>query len=329
EAESPIALLALEPRTAPRGIRRWRPSGDCLGSLKAASLAGGPSRISRQHRHWPGLLAAIRASRRRLGDPPVPAPQPGAAGPPTTRPPTVWPREILDHRRSRSAYEDRPIGWAAFEALLGRIAGEGAGSSFPRPGELATLLFVHRVVGLEPGLYAAVDGSSPVNALRNATRGDFEWRPASEGAAGWRLLCLFRGDGRRASTGLAGHQPAAGDGAFTALFLARLDTALSAEGGFAYRRLHWHAGELGHRLYLEAEAQGLGATGLGGFFDERLRDLLGLGGDAWWPLYLLAVGGRSGSDPVLEPPYAHRLLDAEPVPASRGGWRPLEGRARV
>jgi nitroreductase len=49
------------------------------------------------------------------------------------------------------------------------------------------------------------------------------------------------------------------------------------------------AGRLGHRIYLAATALGLGACGIGAFYDGEARELLGLGcGETL--LYLVGAG---------------------------------------
>jgi nitroreductase len=40
--------------------------------------------------------------------------------------------------------------------------------------------------------------------------------------------------------------------------------------------VHFEAGAIGHRLYLAAEALGLGATGIGAFYDEEVHCYLKL-----------------------------------------------------
>ena len=69
------------------------------------------------------------------------------------------------------------------------------------------------------------------------------------------------------------------------------EASLEADGPWAYRRLHWEAGLIGQMLYLEAEAAGLSATGIGCFFDAEMRDLLGLKSQDWQSLYHFTVGG--------------------------------------
>jgi len=58
-----------------------------------------------------------------------------------------------------------------------------------------------------------------------------------------------------------------------------------------YRRLFWEAGFIGQLLYLEAEAQGVRATGIGCYFDDFIHELLGIKGSDLQSLYHFAVGG--------------------------------------
>ena len=58
-----------------------------------------------------------------------------------------------------------------------------------------------------------------------------------------------------------------------------------------YRHLFWETGMIGQVLYLEAEAQGVRATGIGCFFDDPVHELMGLPDDAFQSLYHFTVGG--------------------------------------
>ncbi|MCO5244262.1 MAG: nitroreductase family protein [Anaerolineae bacterium] len=70
----------------------------------------------------------------------------------------------------------------------------------------------------------------------------------------------------------------ASDGAFAVGMLAEYEASLRRYGPWFYRRLHWEAGAIGQMLYLEAEAAGLRATGIGCFFDDSMHQVLGLPG---------------------------------------------------
>ena len=75
-----------------------------------------------------------------------------------------------------------------------------------------------------------------------------------------------------------------------------------------YRQLHWEAGLLGHVLYLEAEAAGLRATGIGCFFDDAFHELLGLRDRTFQSLYHFTVGRPLVDERIITlPPYSHRV----------------------
>ena len=84
--------------------------------------------------------------------------------------------------------------------------------------------------------------------------------------------------------------------------IARFEIALKQP--WRYRHLFWECGMLGHALYLEAEAAGVRATGIGCFFDDEMHALLGAKDHVWQSLYHFTVGGAV-DDPRLSafPPY--------------------------
>jgi|GEM_PF-2110272 len=73
-----------------------------------------------------------------------------------------------------------------------------------------------------------------------------------------------------------------------------------------YRRLHWESGAIGQTLYLEAEAVGMRGTGIGCFFDNTLRQFLGITDRRFQTLYHFTVGGPLEDSRLrTAPPYAH------------------------
>ena len=54
--------------------------------------------------------------------------------------------------------------------------------------------------------------------------------------------------------------------------------------------MHFGAGAIGHRLYLAAEALGLGATGIGAFYDEEVHRYLNLTPKQGQAVYHFAIG---------------------------------------
>ena len=57
--------------------------------------------------------------------------------------------------------------------------------------------------------------------------------------------------------------------------IADFEASLSEHGEAFYRHLFWESGFVGQMLYLEAEAAGARATGIGCFYDDPVHDVSG------------------------------------------------------
>lgn len=66
------------------------------------------------------------------------------------------------------------------------------------------------------------------------------------------------------------------DAAALVFHTADLKKAIAKYGDRVYRYLHMDAGHLGQRLNLAAIYMGLGVSGIGGFFDDRVNEVLGI-----------------------------------------------------
>ena len=178
--------------------------------------------------------------------------------------------------------------------------------AWPFPPRLHLVLMVHRVTGLEPGLYLWLRAPSDTDALRRAFGTHLKWEAATDSAITTPLYRLGRGDLRDFARTLSCHQNIAADGAFSLGMLARFEPLLRERGAAAYRELFWEAGMIGQALYLAAEAAGVRGTGIGCYFDEVLHRALGLSGHGWQSLYHFTVG-RPVEDLRLRtgPPYPH------------------------
>jgi len=159
-------------------------------------------------------------------------------------------------------------------------------------------LFVHRVDGLDPGLYLLARDPARIDRLKRAMHQRFDWSTPSGCPADLLLRLLEAGDARRLATQLSCHQDIAGDGAFSLAMIAEYQEALFAHGAWFYRRLFWEAGLIGQVLYLEAEAAGLRGTGIGCYFDDPVHRVFGLEDLAFQSLYHFTVGGAV-DDPRL------------------------------
>ncbi|HEX7435936.1 MAG TPA: SagB/ThcOx family dehydrogenase, partial [Caldimonas sp.] len=159
-------------------------------------------------------------------------------------------------------------------------------------------LFVHRVDGLEPGLYLLARDPTKMDRLKRAMHRPFDWSTPPGCPADLPLRMLEAGDAQRLATQRSCHQDIAGDGAFSLAMIAEYQEALFTHGAWFYRRLFWETGLIGQVLYLEAEAAGVRATGIGCYFDDPVHRVFGLEDLAFQSLYHFTVGGAV-DDPRL------------------------------
>ena len=187
-------------------------------------------------------------------------------------------------------YEEAPFSSVSYSDESGHHSKPIPWDSWPHNPTIHLLLFVHRVEGLESGIYFLVRDMSRFSHIKESFDKSLPWIPISNGF-GIPLYYLYRGNVRSTAQRLSCNQNIAADGAFSIGMLAEFDTCLSTIGPWWYRRMYWEAGILGHIMYLEAEAIGLRATGIGCFFDDPVHDLLKILPRSYQSLYHLAVGG--------------------------------------
>jgi len=154
---------------------------------------------------------------------------------------------------------------------------------------LHPIFFVHRVEGLEPGLYALPRRPDAIRALRAAMRPDFTWQTVEGAPAHLPFFKLVTADCRAVARTTSCHQWIASDGCVSLSMLSEFEPIVRANA-WRYRQLHWEAGLLGHVLYLEAEAVLLRGTGIGCYFDDGVHGLLGIAGTQFQALYHFTVG---------------------------------------
>jgi SagB-type dehydrogenase family enzyme len=126
-------------------------------------------------------------------------------------------------------------------------------------------LYAHRVDGLQPGVYRF-------------------WPECAE------LEQVRIGDQRVAAAGLSLGQDLAGNACVAFSMVGDLERAARTFGDRGYRYVHFEAGAIGHRLYVAAEALGLGATGIGAFYDDEVHRHLNLTSKEGQVVYHFAIG---------------------------------------
>ncbi|MDI9846657.1 SagB family peptide dehydrogenase [Rhodoblastus sp. 17X3] len=164
------------------------------------------------------------------------------------------------------------------------------------------ILFVHRVAGVEPGLYALPRGGKSLALLRQSLDPDFVWSRVAGAPESLPLYLLKIGDARGAARRLFCNQAIASDCCFGMAMLAEFDAV--EQNPWRYRGLHWEAGLIGQALYLEAERFGLRGTGVGCFFDDETHEFIGLKSGALQTVYHFTLGGPlTDSRIATEPAY--------------------------
>ena len=155
------------------------------------------------------------------------------------------------------------------------------------------LLFVHRVSGLTPGLYALARDPGKLSVLQQSMNEELGWTPVPGCPEQLPLYWLLEGDAKRTAIQLSCQQAIAGDSEFSLGMLAEFEGRLREGGAWWYPRLFWEAG--------------LRGTGIGCFFDDPVHEIVGIKGRSFQSLYHFTVGGPVEDGRLMTlPPYGTR-----------------------
>ncbi len=295
---SPATHKAI-PRTLPADLRE---------AFKVLPFQGVPSQLSKDPVDWP----IIRETEDVLAKPQTPEASIRFAASPLLRAltPTLPAAQIIRQRRSAVAYDGATtISLPQFLAMLDKTTPRN--DTAPFDAELSEplvhlVIFVHRVVGLEAGLYFWLRNPTHFQDLKRSLHRDFVWEVVAKELP---LYLLRSGDFRAQAAGMSCGQAIAADGAFSLGMLAHFAPVIERTP-WRYPHLFWETGMIGQALYLEAEAHGVRATGIGCFFDDAVHELLGLRNNAYQSLYHFTVGGPIDDLRIAtDPPYEHLPKD--------------------
>jgi len=171
-------------------------------------------------------------------------------------------------RMRRSALDfvggDRSISSETLSAILVSAA-QRLSADFTTARFIQLYVYAHRVDGVQPGVYRF-------------------WPEPAE------LELVKAGDQRLVATALSLGQRLAGNACLTFSMIGDLARATAIFGDRGYRYVHFEAGAIGHRLYIAAEALGLGATGIGAFYDDDVHHHLNLTANQGQVVYHFAIG---------------------------------------
>jgi SagB-type dehydrogenase family enzyme len=306
EQEEPGPLLFVhraDSGTIPRGM-----PDSLITAFRDLTFSGEPNPLSARHRDWNVIeeVSTLTAKPptqeqtfRYRDDPYSAAETPALSG-----------AQVIRKRRSGLDFDAKksPMRRENFLAILDRTIPRSRCAPFDvefcEPA-VHLVLFVHRVAGLEQGLYFFVRNESDFEEIRRRCGQKWLWKKVSGGSGTLSLYLLEMGDFRSVARDSSCEQDIASDGSFGAAMIARFRDTIEREP-YRYRHLHWEAGMIGQVLYLGAEAASLRGTGMGCFFDDVVHELLGFSGTAFQDLYHFGAGFPA-EDPRIAtlPPYHH------------------------
>lgn len=228
-----------------------------------------------------------------------------ALTPPRSAIPPARATTLIRQRRSAQQFDGNmaALPSVTFYRLLSAVLAETAAFAlWPWRANVHLFIFVHRVEGLTPGLYALIRDHAAVKPLQAATSDIFVWQQQRDKVPFYQL---YAGDMKQPAKTISCHQSIASDSAFSVAMVAEFRTTLE-QAPWQYRQLFWECGLIGQVLYLEAEAAGMSGTGIGCYFDDSVHELLGLTDDSYQSLYHFTVG-TAKTDGRLHtlPAYAH------------------------
>ena len=297
ERESACLLMVVDPAGRDIETEPIRLPNEPLQRMASGTWHGTANRLSTGHRPWPQIDQVENACRvagsgdAGLTGPRCESPQANLVPSPSA---AASAGRIIRRRRSALSMDGATgISLATFCCMLARVLPSATRS----PWDALTwqpcvhlAIFVHRVDDLPPGLYALVRAEAQREALQAAMHRSFEWDVPADIACQLPLFRLTDDHFGDIAARISCHQDIAGAGAFSLGMIACFEPMIRRYGAKTYRQLFWETGMVGQALYLEAEAAGIGATGIGCYFDDPFHDVLGLRDDTFQSLYHFTVG---------------------------------------
>ena len=315
EAEARASSSSRENQNLPLFLEEAAVTGVAVGPWH-----GKANELSREHGvHWDVIDQVAEASWKTSLEHPIVS----LAGTPIVPPETLHASRTTDdaaaiirQRRSAVSFDGRTsISAATFFHILQRVMPRVERPQLQRPmpwdvlpwdPAIHLMLFVHRVEGLEAGLYMLARDPNKLPFLQQSMNPELEWTSAPGCPNDLPLFWLLQGNAQRLAAQVSCQQGIAGDSAFSLGMLAEFEGRLRQGGAWWYPRLFWEAGVVGQVLYLEAEAAGVRGTGIGCFFDDPVHEVVGIKDLSIQSLYHFTVGGPVDDQRLMTlPPYHH------------------------
>jgi len=174
------------------------------------------------------------------------------------------------------------------------------------------MLFVQRVTGLPPGLYALIRAQGAHKSLldwvrERAPQGPrpYRWTRVEDAPDDLPLYCLDQADVSDFADACTLGQGRMRGGAVVFMAFAEYEPALRLHGPWIYRRLLWEAGAIGQALYFAAEEVGVQGTGHGAYFGGLAHELLGVDARDLQDVYHFIIGTAIPDLRMKLEPYEH------------------------
>ena len=310
EREHPDLLLKISYKN--------QPTNSCgVNELVQYSQQGGWSGnaniLDQRHMYdWP-IIDNVTQATHTLENPTTQRQMPKDFPPPLPCNSTLQAKDIIQRRRSAQRFDGiTTIESSDFFRMLDMLIPRQKTPPWdvlPWPPRLHLVLFVHRVNGLENGLYIMLRNERALEPLKTTLTDKLEWLPVDQAPGHLNLYRLLKANSQKAAATLSCHQHIASDSAFSLGMLSEFDSALE-NGPWTYKHLYWEAGLLGQVLYLEAEAVGLQGTGIGCYFDDAFHEMLGIKDTQYQSVYHFTVGGALNDSRLRTlMPYEHLHRD--------------------
>jgi SagB-type dehydrogenase family enzyme len=301
EREEPDLLAVVTPGRTKIQVN-WTPNQATMNNVANANWQGKANLLSKNHQSWPWIDKVALASKKpetkdqqgycsKFAAPLHVSPSLSDSNSSTT----ISAGKIIRQRRSALDMDGKTsISKATFYQILSRTLPEQNPRLFSAtawPARVHLGLFVHRIDELLPGLYLLLRDPTKAEQLKELMNNDFIWQKPLDCPDNLHLYCLYPADTQEAAKLLSCHQNIASGGVFSCAMLAEFEQPLRQLGPWWYRRLFWETGMIGQMLYLEAEAKGIRATGIGCFFDDPVHQVFGLSDRSYQSLYHFTMGG--------------------------------------
>ncbi|TFE68158.1 nitroreductase family protein [Methylacidiphilum caldifontis] len=267
-----------------------------LKRLIPRTLFGHPNSLSKEHFPWPEIekIAAVcqRTSFFPLKIKLAKTISPSHSSLTSSLVRQVYAREIIHQRRSAQAMDkSAQCPRDKFQFLLQKTYNNLKNKLFPfdlfkENFIIALLFFINHVEGLAQGIYF-LELQSDLEEIKQSFHGSFLWEKIFDSIPFFSMQPLKTDTLAKM---VHCYQSIAADGFFSLGMIVKFEDPIKTYGPTLYPELFWQCGLLGQFLYLEAEAVGFRATGIGCFFDDEVHRIVGIKDQRWQSLYHFTVG---------------------------------------